>query len=254
MNTDYDRQWLINKYWNGDDLKFLFFWGHNPKHNEEIGKYCFSQWFELPFLVDGVEYKTTEHWMMANKALLFDERALASQIINSVKPGEAKALGRQVRNFDELIWDQNKFEIVKKGNIHKFNQHPRYAEFLINTGNRILVEASPVDTIWGIGLDQQNESAQKPDEWRGENLLGFALMEVRDFLKGFGHFEYHKNNDLLPWKIEPKIDPADMFWRMGRGETIISNFSKYYDKLSQREREILKLSCPEPLAWKQFYR
>lgn len=179
----YSIDWLIEKHENGENLKFLFFWGHTNKYNEKVGKCCFSQWYESQFLVDGIFYKTAEHWMMAHKALLFNDRENYQKIIDSNNPGEAKKLGREVQNYDEQIWNEHKFEIVKAGNIHKFSQYPEFAEYLLKTENRILVEASPVDPVWGIGLSQESEDCKNIYAWKGQNLLGFALMEARDFLK-----------------------------------------------------------------------
>lgn len=184
MTPHYDINWLIEKFESGDALKFIYFWGHTNKRNEPAGKFCFSQWFESPFSVDGITYKTAEHWMMAHKALLFGDKMMFEKIIACNKPGEAKALGRKVRNYDDDIWNARKFDIVKLGNIHKFNQHPILADYLLKTNDRILVEASPTDAIWGIGLSQDSEDIDNIYAWRGQNLLGFVLMEVRDFLKG----------------------------------------------------------------------
>ncbi|MNY61948.1 hypothetical protein D3C86_1986990 [compost metagenome] len=92
-------------------------------------------------------------------------------------------MGRLVKNFNAVIWDQHKFEIVVNGNLHKFSQHDAMKTFLINTKERVLVEASPVDNIWGIGMAADHEHIENPLKWRGENLLGYALMEVRDKLK-----------------------------------------------------------------------
>lgn len=188
MPTHYDINWLIEKLESGEKLKYIFFWGDTSPSNGEIGKSCLSQWFESPFTVDGITYTTSEHWMMAHKALLFGDQHIFDQIINSKKPGEAKELGRQVRNFDEQTWNEHKQDIVRLGNIHKFNQHPQLADYLLKTGNRILVEASPIDPIWGIGLAEDDKDIENIYAWRGQNLLGFALMATRDFLKDFGHF------------------------------------------------------------------
>ena len=182
MTTKYDINWLIEKFEKGDTIKYIFFWGHLNKYNETVGKFCFSQWFESPFTVDNVTYKTAEHWMMAQKALLFNDNTIFAKIIRCEKPGEAKELGRQVSGYDDHIWNEKKFDIVKLGNIHKFNQHPILAEYLLKTENRILVEASPVDTIWGIGLSLDSRDIENIYAWRGQNLLGFVLMETRDFL------------------------------------------------------------------------
>jgi ribA/ribD-fused uncharacterized protein len=182
MTQHYDIEWLKGKFDKGLTIKFIFFWGHTNKHKEDVGNFCFSQWYETPFIVENVTYKTAEHWMMAQKALLFKDEKTFDQIIKCDKPGEAKELGRQVQNFEEGAWNEKRFSIVKAGNIHKFNQHPKFATYLIDTGERVLVEASPVDTIWGIGLAKDSTHIQNPYKWRGQNLLGFALMEVRDIL------------------------------------------------------------------------
>lgn len=92
-------------------------------------------------------------------------------------------MGRKVKNFDPDIWNEHKYGIVKKGNFLKFSQNERFKEFLLSTDNKILVEASPYDTIWGIGMLETDPNAKNPAQWNGENLLGFALMEVRDELR-----------------------------------------------------------------------
>ncbi len=253
MKYTYNLKWLTDKFDNGEPLKFLFFWGHARKANEKVGKFCFSQWFELPFTVEDVVYKTAEHWMMANKALLFADFKSYEKIINCDSPGEAKKLGRYVLGFDEQLWCEKRFDIVVKGNIHKFNQSPEYADFLLNTKDRVLVEASPVDRIWGIGLASDTENIDDPYWWNGENLLGFALMEVRDFIREYSHFTNLENIFSPPWRHYPKIDPHDLFWRMGKGEDIINNFSRYYSSLSKRDQMIFKLTHPAPYDWPEFY-
>ncbi len=189
MIKHYDLKWLTDRFESGDTLKFLYFWGHTNKFNEEVGKFCFSQWFESPFTVDNHTYKTSEHWMMSQKALLFNDESSFEKILAADKPGEAKELGRQVLGFDNQTWNDKRFEIVKIGNIHKFNQNPALADYLIKTGDRVLVETSPVDVIWGIGLSQDSNDLENIYAWRGLNLLGFVLMEVRDFLQGFGNIK-----------------------------------------------------------------
>lgn len=122
--------------------------------------------------------------MMAEKALLFNQLEIREKIISSNSPAAAKKLGRQVENFDLKTWEEHRFEIVKKATYHKFTQNTDLKEFLLQTKKRILVEASPVDAIWGIGLAAEDNNATIPKKWRGLNLLGFALMEVRDELVG----------------------------------------------------------------------
>lgn len=162
--------------------KFLFFWGHQPSQDGSITKSCFSQWWLSSFEVEGVTYQTAEHWMMAQKAILFNDHSTLEKVINAKTPVLAKKMGRMVQNFDNEIWNAKRFEIVVEGNYHKFSQHTRLKEFLLQTNNNILVEASPVDAIWGIGMAADHKDANNPEKWRGLNLLGFALMEVRDRL------------------------------------------------------------------------
>lgn len=163
--------------------KFLFFWGHQANEDGKITKTCFSQWWLSSFEVEGVLYKTAEHWMMAKKAELFQDKEILEKILLADSPAEAKKLGREVKNYDDQLWLANRFEIVKQGNFHKFSQNLDLKTFLLNTKNRVLVEASPVDPIWGIGLASDHTDATFPEKWQGLNLLGFALMEVRDELK-----------------------------------------------------------------------
>lgn len=173
---------IIERFQHKEELPFLFFWGHTVK--DEITKACFSQWFPAAFEEKGIIYKTAEHYMMAGKAELFDDDETLKEILNSETPNQVKSLGRKVRNFDPQIWDRHKYEIVRQGNFLKFSQHQPLKAFLLSTDDKILVEASPYDTVWGIGMTETDPRAENPLQWDGENLLGFALMEVRDNLKG----------------------------------------------------------------------
>ncbi|KXK60569.1 hypothetical protein AWW66_18210 [Micromonospora rosaria] len=166
----------------GARLRYLFFWGHQPQRDGSTGAGCLSQWYPTTFTVDSVRYPTAEHYMMHRKALLFGDERTAARILAADHPKTVKALGRQVRDFDQTRWDAHRFEIVVAGNVEKFRQHPDLHAYLAGTRDRVLVEASPLDRIWGIGLAADDERATRPAQWRGQNLLGFALMEVRDRL------------------------------------------------------------------------
>ncbi|MDO7877503.1 NADAR family protein [Hymenobacter sp. ASUV-10] len=179
----YTLDWLLTVIDSGQRPKYLYFWGHQRSKSGDITASCFSQWWVAPFVIDGVSYATAEHWMMAQKARLFDNEDVFQRIIAAKTPAEAKSLGRQVRGFDDAAWTAKRMAIVVRGNFAKFSQHPELREFLLNTNNRVLVEASPVDRIWGIGLVADDERAADPRRWDGLNLLGFALMEVRDRLR-----------------------------------------------------------------------
>ncbi len=181
----YSNETLLKRIEAGERLKYIFFWGHRPALDGSINKSCFSQWYESPFEQDGITYPTAEHWMMAEKARLFKDTEILEEIIQARTAAEAKKLGRKVRNFDNAIWNENREEIVIKGNYLKFSQDEKLQDFLLKTGDRILVEASPYDRIWGIGLKADDTRAQYPEKWQGLNLLGYALMEARDQLKTF---------------------------------------------------------------------
>ena len=172
-------QALRVRFNSGEPLDFIFFWGHQPS-KKGVSASCFSQWYEAPFLVDGFVYPTAEHYMMAEKARLFGDEETLALVLSAKTPKDAKALGRKVIGFDEQLWLENRFSIVTHANQEKFAQNPELAEFLLNTGAKILVEASPVDAIWGIGLAQDDARARDPNLWPGLNLLGFSLMRVRD--------------------------------------------------------------------------
>ncbi len=173
---------LLKAHVAGKKLKYLFFWGHRPSPNGEVTSSCFSQWWHADFKVHDQKYPTAEHWMMAEKARLFGDEIIEKRIHQAGSPGEAKKLGRLVKGFDQTIWETKRSEIVIEGNLHKFDQNPALKDFLLGTKKRILVEASPVDAIWGIGLPGDHQFAKVPPKWRGLNLLGFALMEVRERL------------------------------------------------------------------------
>ncbi len=174
---------LIQSCHSGDRPKFVFFWGHTAASDSQIGKECFSQWYYSPFTIDGITYPTSEHYMMAQKALLFGDMVSHDKIIKAASPSMVKALGREVLGFNEDIWTKNAYRIVVDGNTAKFSQNILLKEVILGTGSRVLVEASPRDRIWGIGLSQDDQYAEQPLKWKGENKLGFALMEVRSKLR-----------------------------------------------------------------------
>lgn len=178
------RHSLITDIQSGFVPKWAFFWGHTPAKDGSITKSCFSQWWNgHPFELESIRYATTEHFMMAEKARLFGDEPTRSEILKAKSPAIAKKLGRKVANFDDQIWFHHRWDIVVRGNVAKFGQHEPLRTFLLQTGNRILVEASPFDCVWGIGMAASHIDAEKPENWKGLNLLGFALMEVRSRLQ-----------------------------------------------------------------------
>ncbi|MFJ3495341.1 NADAR family protein [Streptomyces sp. NPDC086091] len=167
----------------GARIRYLPFWGHTPRPDGRLGASCLSQWWPSPFTVSGVEYATAEHWMMAAKARLFGDGEAERRALAAGHPAQAKKAGRLVRGFDETVWERERFGIVVEGSVHKFASDPELRRFLLGTGDRVLVEASPVDRVWGIGLAATDEAAADPERWRGPNLLGFALMAARERLR-----------------------------------------------------------------------
>ncbi|MUN37102.1 DUF1768 domain-containing protein [Actinomadura sp. NEAU-AAG5] len=183
MRSGFRRGGTVESRWSVDALrvreerlKFVFFW----RETGPAG--CLSQWARIPFTVDGTAYATAEHYMMAAKARLFGDERTAAAIVEVGHPARAKELGRRVQGFDEEAWVARRLGIVVEGNLAKFAQHAEHRAYLVGTGKRVLVEASPLDRIWGIGLAADDERAERVEEWRGLNLLGEALMNVRDAL------------------------------------------------------------------------
>ena len=164
------------------NVRFIYFWGHTPSV-KGITETCLSQWYDVEFEIAEVKYNTAEQYMMAQKALLFDDKEVFAQIMLADNPRDYKALGRKIRNFDSNVWDVRKYDIVVEGNRAKFSQNDDLKEYLLSTGDAILVEASPYDRIWGIGLYPGQAAKGTVDQWRGLNFLGSALMEVRERLR-----------------------------------------------------------------------
>ncbi len=178
----YNKELLINKNDTLTKDDFIFFWGHHKGKNG-VSKSCFSQWYPCLFTVDGQEYNCAEQYMMAQKAKVFGDEEVRNHILAETDQMTIKKLGRLVKNYDDSVWTERRFQIVVEGNLAKFSQNDDLRQFLLGTGDKIIVEASPKDRIWGIGFDEFAPEATNPALWNGENLLGFALMEVRDRLR-----------------------------------------------------------------------
>jgi len=162
--------------------RFFLLLGHVARVEKQM-KACLSQWFPCSFLVDGIYYNCAEQFMMAEKARLFHDEDALQKIMQAFDPMEQKKIGRRVHGYDDAQWKEHCFDIIVRGNVAKFSQNEKLRDFLLSTGNKILVEASPKDNVWGIGLDEESPDAVNPKRWPGTNLLGFALMEVRDKIK-----------------------------------------------------------------------
>lgn len=181
--TPADRDGLRAAIAAGARPAFLPFYGHTPEPDAAAGPWMLSQWWPSAFTVDGVGYPTAEHWMMAGKARAFDDDEALRRVLAADDPAAAKRAGREVRGFDSAAWAARRVDVVVAGNRAKFGSAPALAGYLRSTGDAVLVEASPTDRIWGVGLDADDPRVADPDRWRGANLLGFALMRVRDTLR-----------------------------------------------------------------------
>lgn len=148
--------------------KYIFFWDG-----------IYSQWYPSNMNIDGEDFNCCEQYMMYNKALVFRDYDTADRIMQTESPAEQKSLGRSVRNFNREVWDQHCMSIVIKGNYYKFKQNIPLGKELLSSDNRIIVEASPYDNIWGIGMGENALGIEDPANWKGLNLLGNAIMNVR---------------------------------------------------------------------------
>jgi len=186
----YTRDWLLGEQEAGKRLSYVFFWkpGEHPED-------CLGQWQPSVFHGQHLTYSCAEQYMMAEKARVFGDEQTRKQIMEAGSPAKMKSLGQKVRHFEEDVWNQLKYAIVCNGNYLKFSQNKAMREYLLATGDKILVEASPMDRIWGIGLAGEDERAGNVIAWRGQNLLGFALMEVRDDLR-----RVYQNYDRIDWE------------------------------------------------------
>ena len=151
---------------------------HNP---DEINGYL-SNWFLSDFKKDDVLFSSMEQYMMYQKAKLFQDNVVASKILNTSDAGKIKALGRSVKNYNDIIWNGVRQIIVYEGLLEKFRQNEELKKKLIETENAVVAECAVQDKIWGIGLSMKNENRFDMTQWKGQNLLGFSIMMVRKAL------------------------------------------------------------------------
>lgn len=157
---------------------------HNP--DEENG--YLSNWYLSEFIIDDITFSSMEQYMMYEKAILFHDQETAEKILQTDNVAEIKALGRTVQNFDDTVWGQSREEIVYKGVYEKFRQNPELRKRLERTGEEVIAECAVKDRIWGIGLSMKDEDRFCVDRWKGQNLLGKILMDVRKDIKQ-GNYE-----------------------------------------------------------------
>ena len=152
---------------------------HNP--DEENG--YLSNWYVSEFKIDSIKFSSMEQYMMYKKAIVFNDTKIAKEILETTDVSKIKALGRKVSNYDDTYWNGVRQIIIYKGLLEKFSQNKDLKKRLLNTGNDILAECAVQDKIWGIGLSMKDVNRWDMEKWRGENLLGFALMMVREELQ-----------------------------------------------------------------------
>ena len=144
----------------------------------------YSQWYKSNMTdpISGITFNCAEQYMMWSKAMLFGDKEKAAEILAEKEPFKQKELGRAVKGYVQNIWDENKFNIVCNATMLKFTQNPKILAELLMTGDKIIVEASPKDTIWGIGMGENDPGVEDQKNWKGENLLGYACMDTRAFI------------------------------------------------------------------------
>lgn len=165
---------------------------HNP--DEDNG--YLSNWYPSPFTVDGVAFSSMEQFMMYRKAICFGDEAVAAQILSTSDVAKIKSLGRQVSNYDESMWNGIRQIVVCEGLLAKFSQNDELKAKLKATGNAVLAECAVKDCIWGIGLSMKDPDRLNKAKWNGQNLLGYALMMVRERLQQDYSWEQRKAKDL----------------------------------------------------------
>lgn len=151
---------------------------HNP--DEEYG--FLSNWYLSEFCVDDVKFTSMEQYMMYQKAITFHDAAIALSILNTFDVAKIKQLGRSIHNFNDHIWNGVRQIVIYQGLVAKFSQNTMLRDMLLATGQATLAECAVQDRIWGIGLSMTNPNRLDMKKWQGQNLLGYALMKVREQL------------------------------------------------------------------------
>ena len=153
-------------------------WFHNP--NEKNG--YMSNWYISSFIVDGITFSSVEQYMMYYKSMVFCDELTADKILSTDNVAEIKSLGRMVSNYDDNYWNGVRQIIVYNGLLEKFSQNKNLKKLLKSTEDAVLAECAVKDCIWGIGLSMKDPDRFDRNKWRGQNLLGYALMMVREHL------------------------------------------------------------------------
>lgn len=202
----------------------------------------FSQWYPAKFVIDGIEFKTSEHYMMWCKAKLFKSERIAEMILDAENPDDVRWLGRQIQGFDEETWKANCQKFVYDGNVAKFTQNPELIKILLDTGDTKIVEASDQDPNWGIGLDEATARTMPEEEWPGTNWLGNILTQLREeFKKNYKLSEVERNSRLMNLLI--KLNQEKDFESIALLKTLVDNDTPAMKKSFQIMTESTPLSA-----------
>ena len=182
MNSIYNLEALRREWQAGTRFRFLYFWKPEPEADGSMGPGCLGQWWPSSFTIDGTEYRCAEQWMMAEKARMFGDREMWEAIMASHSPKEMKALGRAVRGFQKEVWDARCYRLVLEGNLAKFSQDPVLLEYLLSSGERILVERAV--ELMEQGMDAQAIATRLDQEKKDIRLV--ALLDTLEYLKRGG--------------------------------------------------------------------
>ncbi|CAF0939204.1 unnamed protein product [Rotaria sordida] len=164
---------LVNRvhayFLNNNPTKFFYFYTNTSP---------FSNFYPCQVIENDIQFHCTEQYMMYHKAKLFNDNDIARKILDAKKPGQCKALGRKVKNFNEQTWINNRIKIVSNGNYLKFTQNEDLKMILLEHNDTLLVEASPNDRIWGVGLYEKDPLIKQRSTWKGLNLMGYILTDI----------------------------------------------------------------------------
>lgn len=152
-------------------------------HNPDESNGYLSNWYLSKFVLGEITFSSMEQYMMYEKAQTFGDQKIADQILMTDQVGKIKSLGRSVRHYQEVVWNGVRQIRIYEGLLAKFGQNQELLEKLLETGDAILAECAVQDRIWGIGLSMKDEKRFDMQAWKGQNLLGYALMEARSRLK-----------------------------------------------------------------------
>ena len=194
-------------------------------HREYEENGCFCNWYPAEFDYAGRHYLHSEQFMMYQKVMMFGQTELGEEIMRTPDPEQCKILGREFFDgFDAALWKKTRFVVVKRGIRAKFSQNPQMMEVLLATGNAILAECSPRDKDWGILLSTSDPEVQDITKWKGENLLGQVLMEVREELRE--ELRVSEDGETFPYDDAAEKEPISE-WEMLPGELLrIPQFTK----------------------------